>query len=194
MAGETAEQRRVLGIALALNAAMFVVEVTSGLLGGSIALVAEGLDNLADASAYAVAMLAIARGALFKARAATLTGALLLLLGLGLLVEVGRRAVYGAEPEGLLMLVVATLSLAMNATVMRMLGRFREGDVHLRATWLFTRADVIANLALIASGLIVLATGFGAIDLIVGAGIGLYVTKEAVEILREARAARRRPR
>ena len=188
---ETAEQRRTLKIALGLNAAMFAVEVTAGIIGNSMGLVAEGLDNLTDAAAYGVAMIAIGGSPMFKARAATVSGGVLLLLGIGVLVEVGRRAFHGEAPEGLLMVVVAAVSLAVNGTVLRMLGKYRDGDVHLRATWIFTRADVIANLALIIAGVVVLWTGFRAIDLIVGAGIGCYVIKEALEILGDARQARR---
>lgn len=187
---ESAAQRRTLQIALGLNLAMSAIEVAAGILGNSMALVAEGLDNLTDAAAYGIALLAITRGAIFKARAATLSGIILLLLGVGVLIEVGRRALHGETPDGLLMLVVATASLAVNGTVLRMLGRFRDGDVHLRATWIFTRADVIANLALIVSGAVVLWSGFRAIDLIVGAAIGCYVIKEALEIFSEARRAR----
>lgn len=187
---ETKEQRRTLRIALILNAAMFAVEVTAGVIGNSMGLVAEGLDNLTDAAAYGIAMMAIGSSPLFKARAATVSGSVLLILGIGILVEITRRAFYGEAPEGLLMLVVATVSLAVNGTVLRMLGKYRQGDVHLRATWIFTRADVIANLALIASGAVVLWTGFREIDLIVGAGIGCYVIKEAFEILDNARKAR----
>ena len=188
---ETAEQRRTLQIALALNATMFAVEVIAGIIGNSMGLVAEGLDNLTDAAAYGIAMLAITRGAMFKARAATVSGLVLLALGVGVLIEVGRRAFSGEAPDGLLMLIVAAVSLAVNGTVLRMLSKLREGDVHLRATWIFTRADVIANLALILSGAVVLWTGFRAIDLIVGAGIGCYAIKEASEILGDARKARR---
>ena len=190
-ASETVEQKRTLRIALVLNVTMFVVEVTAGIIGNSMGLVAEGLDNLTDAAAYGIAMLAMTRGAVFKARAATVTGVVLLLLGIGVLIEVGRRVFYGEAPDGLLMLIVAAVSLAVNGTVLRMLHKYREGDVNLRATWIFTRADVIANLALIASGVIVLWTDFGAIDLIVGAGIGCYVIKESFEILADARKARR---
>jgi Co/Zn/Cd efflux system component len=45
----------------------------------------------------------------------------------------------------------------------------------LRATWIFTRGDVIANLAVILSGLTIFLTGFRFVDLIVGAAIGLHV-------------------
>ena len=109
------------------------------------------------------------------------------MLGLGVLLDVGRRAFFGSEPESLVMIGVAGMSLAVNATVLRLLARFREGEVHLRATWIFTRADVIANIGVIASGLLVLLLDSRCPDLIAGTAIGCYVVKEALEILREAR-------
>lgn len=184
---ETAGQRRVFHIALALNALMFVVEVTAGVIGNSTGLIADGLDMLADASAYSVALLAVGRGPGFKSNAATASGLLLLVLGIGVLADAGRRAIHGEPPEGWLMVAVAAAALGVNATVLRLLHRYREGEVHLRATWIFTRADVVANVAVIVSGVAVLLTGFRFVDLAVGAGIGIYVVKEAFEILRDAR-------
>lgn len=188
---DTADQRRVIQIALGLNGVMFVVEVGAGIVGNSTGLIADGLDMLADASAYAVALLAIGRGAGFKANAASASGGLLLALGIGVLIDVVRRAISGEPPEGVLMVGVAAVALVVNATVMRLLSRYRDQEVHLRATWIFTRADVIANIAVILSGIAVLLTGFRFLDLVVGAGIGIYVIKEAIEILSDARDARR---
>jgi cation diffusion facilitator family transporter len=187
---ETEVQRRVLRIALALNATMFVVGIVAGLLGQSSSLIADALDMLADASAYAIALGAIDRSARFKAGAATLSGSLLLLLGVLVLLDVGRRALLGSEPESLIMMAVAFVSFLVNANVLRMLGRYREGEVHLRATWIFTRVDVIANVGVMLSGLLVLLTGSRFPDLVVGGAIGIYVVKEAFEILSEAREAR----
>lgn len=186
---KTADDRRVLRIAFLLNVIMFFAGTIAGLIAQSSSLLADALDMLADASAYGIALMAIQRGALFKARASLLTGALLLLLGAGVLADVARRGLAGSSPQSLVMIATATVSLVVNATVLRMLGRFRQGEVHLRATWIFTRADVIANAAVILSGVLVLTTHFAWLDLVVGAGIGLYVIKEAVEILREAREA-----
>ena len=84
------------------------------------------------------------------------------------------------------MVGVASVSLAVNATVLRLLGRVRNAGVHLNATWIFTRVDVLANLGVFASGLVVLQTGWAIADVVVGTFIGLYVLKEALEILREA--------
>jgi cation diffusion facilitator family transporter len=186
---ETAAQRRVLRLALVLNATMFLVGVVAGFVGQSSSLIADALDMLADASAYAIALSAIGRGARFKAGAATFSGSLLLLLGGVVLLDVGRRWLVGSAPESLVMMAVAFVSLLVNTTVLRMLGRYREGEVHLRATWIFTRVDVIANIGVLLSGLLVLLTDSRFPDLVVGAAIGIYVVKEAIEILTEAREA-----
>jgi len=63
--------------ALALNATMFIVGVVAGLVGQTSSLIADALDMLADASAYAIALGAIGRSTRFKAGAATLSGSLL---------------------------------------------------------------------------------------------------------------------
>lgn len=187
---DTAAQRRVLWVALALNAVMFVVEVTTGVIANSTGLIADGLDMLADASAYAIGLIAVGRSGLFKANAARLSGVLLLILGFGVLADVARRIVSGEPPEGSMMIAIAAVALAVNAYVLRLLGKQRSDEVHMRATWIFTRADVVANAAVILSGVAVIATGWRYLDLIVGAAIGLYVIKEAIEILGEAREAR----
>jgi len=169
---------------------MFVVEVATGITARSTGLIADGLDMLADASAYAIALAAVGRGIGFKTNAATLSGLVLLLLGLGVLFEVVQRLLTGEAPEGAWMIVVAAAALAVNATVLRLLSRQRQDEVHIRATWIFTRADVVANVAVILSGIAVLLTGVRYFDLVVGAAIGLYVAREALEILRDARTAK----
>jgi cation diffusion facilitator family transporter len=188
--GTGAQQRRVLRIALALNATMFFVGMVAGIIGQSSSLIADALDMLADATAYAIALGAIGRSARFKARAATLSGSLLLLLGCVVLLDAGRRALLGSEPASFVMMGVAFVSFLVNANVLRMLGRYRQGEVHLRATWIFTRVDVIANVAVLVSGLLVMLTGSRFPDIVVGGAIGVYVVREAIEILSEARAAR----
>ncbi|MBS1805522.1 MAG: cation transporter [Acidobacteria bacterium] len=89
-----------------------------------------------------------------------------------------------------IMMAVAAISLLVNATVLYLLGKYRDREVQLRATWIFTRVDVIANVAVILSGLTILLTGFRFVDLIVGGAIGSHVVTEAWEILREAKVAR----
>ncbi|MEQ7874706.1 cation diffusion facilitator family transporter [Sphingomonas sp. ASV193] len=189
---DTPQERRVLKIAFGLNAMMFIVGVSAGLVARSSGLIADGLDMLADATAYAIALAASGRSALFKASAARLSGALLLALGILVLADAGRRLFAGTPPEGAIMIVIASVALVVNATVLHLLSRQRSQEVHVRATVIFTRVDVIANIAVIASGVIVLVSGIRFVDLAVGAAIGVYVVKEAFEIIREARLALRK--
>lgn len=185
------KQRRTLWIALSLNALMAVVGLVAGWIAQSTGLLADALDMLSDAIAYAIGLAAIGRSRAFKARAAQLSGVVLLMLGLGVLFEVGRRAFGGSEPVSSIMLGAAMLSLLVNLIVLQMLKPFQQGEVHLRATWIFTRADIVANVGVIASAVLVWTTGSRYPDLIVGTAIALYIMREALEILRESRASKR---
>ena len=186
----TAHQRRILTLALFLNATMFVVGLIAGIVAESTGLIADSLDMLADALAYTIGLVAIGRSSLFKTRAARLSGSILLVLGVGVLIDVLRRSLTGANPESTVMMSVAGLSLLANSTVLYLLDRYRKGEVHLRATWIFTRVDVIANIGVISAAVIVRFTHFVWIDLLVGAAIGTYVIKESFEILSSARTTR----
>lgn len=183
-------ERKVLRIALALNAAMAVLGSIAGWIAHSTGLLADALDMLSDAAAYSIGLIAIGKTVRFKANAAFLSGGLLLMLGAGVLIEVARRVLHGAEPSSAWMIGTAAVSLVVNAWVLRLLAPLKAGEVHLRATWLFTRTDIVANLGVILAGLLVLGSGSAYPDLVIGALIGLYVMKEALEILRDAREAR----
>lgn len=185
-----AQERRVLRLALLLNAAMAVIGGIAGWFAQSTGLLADALDMLSDASAYAIGLMAIGRSARFKANAAWLSGFALLILGVAVLVEVARRVAYGADPLSGWMIGTALLSLAVNLTVLRLLSPLKSGEVHLRATWLFTRADVVANVGVIVAGALVFWLASPYPDYVIGVLIGLYVIKEAAEILGEARRAR----
>ena len=184
---QSAQERRAITIALVLNAAMFLVGTMAGLIARSSGLLADALDMLADTFAYGIALFAIGRSATFKRNAALSSGYVLALLGLGVLVDTARRAMGDAEPIGWIMVASASASLIVNVTVLRLLAPYKKAEVHLRASWIFTRADVIANVGVILAAALVIATASRIPDLIVGFAIGAYVLKEAIEILTDAR-------
>ena len=183
----TDAERATLRTALFLNATMFVIGSGAGIWAQSTGMLAGALDMLTDAIAYGLALMAISRGLTFKKNAARWSGTILVLLGVGIVVEVVRRWFYGSEPVGLIMVIYSIVSLAVNLYVLKSLAQHRSGEGHMRASYICTRADVCANIAVLASGVLVMTTGIKAIDLVVGFGIGSYVLKEAVEILREAK-------
>ncbi|WP_238388804.1 cation transporter [Roseimaritima ulvae] len=181
------EQRRTLRIVLAINALMFVAEMTAGLLAESAGLIADSLDMLADASVYAISLFAVGRVAKIRRSAATASGVLQVLLGGGVLIEVVRRFTFGTEPIGWTMIGIAAIALVANAICLRLLWKHRGGDVNFRASFIFSANDVIANFGVIVSGALVLLTESAIPDLLIGIIIAAVVFRGGVKILREAK-------
>ncbi len=180
-------ERGPLRIALAINATFFVVEFAAGLLSGSMGLVADSLDNLADALVYTLSLAAVGYGVRRKKRLARWSGYLQIGLAVFGLVEVVRRAVSGdGVPDVRTMIVVASLTLLGNVATLLVLRRARggsQGEAHVEASWIFTSNDVKVNGLVILSALAVWATGAGWPDLVAGALIFAVVANGARRIL-----------
>jgi len=182
--GDDAAEARVLWILLAINAAMFVIELGAGLWAHSAGLIADAMDMFADAAVYGVALYAVGRAARHKLAAARLAGVLQLVLALGALAEVVRRMLAGAMPEPVGMMGIALLALAANVACLVLIARHREGGVHMKASYIFSANDVIANLGVIGAGALVAWLGAPWPDWIIGLLIAAVVLAGAVRILR----------
>jgi len=185
------EQKSVLYIVLGINAAMFVVEMILGVIAESTALIADSLDMLADATVYAISLYAVGRASEHKVTAATASGVFQIVLGLGVVAEVLRRFITGSEPESLLMIGVGLAALVANSVCLMLIARHRKGEIHMRASWIFSRNDVLANLGVIGAGVLVGVLHSSVPDLVIGAGIAVLVTSGGLRILREAKEERR---
>ena len=104
--------------------------------------------------------------------------------------EVVRRFQYGPKPASLVMIIVGVAALAANVSCLWLLRKQRRGEVHIRASWIFTRTDALANLGTILGGGLVFATESALPDLIVGAAISLAVLYGSFEIIRDAASER----
>ncbi len=183
-AARGADEARVLGWLLAINAVMFVLEIGAGWLAQSTGLIADSLDMLADAAVYGLALYAVGRAAGHQVRAAHLSGWLQLAVALGAMAEVARRLVFGSEPEPPLMIGVAAAALAANLACVWLLARHRDRGAHMKASWIFSTNDVLANLGVIVAGMLVAWTGANTPDLVVGAVISVLVLNGARRILK----------
>lgn len=179
-----ATEARTLWILLTINAVMFVIEMVAGWWGDSVGLISDGVDMFADAAVYGVALYVVGRGARHKVSAAKLAGILQLLLALAALGEVSRRAFAGSFPEELTMVGISLLALAANITCLALISRHRQGGVHMRASYIFSANDVLANLGVIAAGILVAMTGSPIPDWTIGTLIGVLVLVGAFRILR----------
>jgi hypothetical protein len=180
----TAQQESTsLRLLLAINAVMFVIELTAGLIAQSAGLVADSLDMFADAAVYGLALYAVGHSVKMQLRAAHLAGVLQLILALGVLLEAGRRFVFGSEPESMTMMAVAFVALIANTSCLLLISRHREGGAHMKASWIFSANDVLINIGVILAGALVAWTGSRYPDLIIGTLVGLVVLNGARRIL-----------
>jgi cation diffusion facilitator family transporter len=185
---QAAERKTLLSL-LWINAAMFVVELVAGWLAESMGLIADALDMLADALVYGVALLAIGSTVRRKTHAATVSGVLQLALAAGLALEIARRAWWGSEPVSLLMISISALSLCANTACLVLLRKHRHGEIHMRASWIFSATDVQANLGVMLAGVLVMLTGSAWPDLVIGLAVCGLVVRGGLRILRQARAS-----
>jgi Co/Zn/Cd efflux system component len=181
-----AAERRILWVALIINASMFALELAAGGRARSSSLQADSLDFLADAANYGISLLVVTAGVFWRSRAALIKGLSLVSLGFWVLFITGSRLYYGQLPEAQVMGVVGLLAIAANFFVLRLLIPFRQGDANRRAVWICTRNDVIGNVAVIiaATGVFTLVSGWP--DAIVAAGLGLLGVWGGMQITRSA--------
>jgi Co/Zn/Cd efflux system component len=139
-------QHHVLVLLLAINATMFCLEIVAGILANSTALLADSLDMLADAAIYGIALYAVGKPNSAKRAAALTSGIFQGVLGLLIVGEVIRRFLYGSEPTSLIMIVVGAAALAANISCLWLLRKQRRGEVHIRASWIFTRTAATTTL------------------------------------------------
>ena len=181
-----AAQRRVLIAVLVINAAMFVIEFSAGLVAGSAALMADSVDMLGDAFVYVLSLYALQRSMTWKAGAALAKGGFILLFGLGVLWQIGVKLTSGVPPSSSLMLIFGGVALAANLVCLRMLWRFRTQDVNMSSTFECSRNDVIANVGvLIAAGAVALSNSPWP-DIIVASIIAFIFPRSALRVLRSA--------
>ncbi len=183
----TVNESLVLHQLLWINFLMFLVELVGGVLAHSTGLLADSLDMLGDAFVYGVALTSVGKGVRKQKNAARYSGVIQLFLAVGVLFEVVRRFYYGSEPQSVTMILVASMALFANLFCIWLLRNHREGGAHMKASWIFSTNDAIANLGMIIAGVLVLFTQSSLPDLAMGLAISVLVTLSALRILRLAR-------
>lgn len=180
--------RRVLWLALMINAAMFMIEAVAGLAAGSVSLQADALDFFADAGNYGITLFVIGMALRYRALAALTKGATMGVFGVWVVAATIWQAVHGAVPRAGTMGAVGFCALAANAVVLAMLWAYRSGDSNKRSVWLCSRNDVIGNLAVLLAALGVFGTGTGWPDIVVAAVMAVIALQGAWRVFRLALA------
>ena len=180
--------RRALWFVLAINAAMFVLEIGAGLAAGSASLQADALDFLGDAGNYAISLFVVGVSLRYRAAAALVKAATMGVFGLWVLGITVWHAAHGTLPQAVTMGVIGFTALAANAVSFAMLWAHRGGDSNMRSAWICARNDVIGNFAVLLAALGVFGMGTGWPDLIVAAIMGTLALQGATVVFRQALA------
>ena len=179
--------RKILWIALLVNAAMFLVEIGAGITAGSMSLLADSLDFLGDAANYGISLWVLGLAMSIRARASLIKALSMALFGLWVVGNTVWHAFAGSPPDASAMGIVGTLALLANLGVAFLLYRYRTGDSNMRSVWLCTRNDALGNLAVLAAAVGVFGTGTAWPDLLVAAIMGMLALSSAWQVLRHAR-------
>ncbi|ABG40543.1 cation efflux protein [Paraglaciecola sp. T6c] len=184
---KNSSQKRILYWLLGINATMFLIEITIGILADSTALIADSLDMLADAIVYGIGIYAVGQSILYKAKAAQISGYFQLLLGVIILIDITRRLFLGSEPISLLMIGMGFIALIANVACLVIIRNHKNDEVHMRASWIFSANDVIANMGVIIAGVLVVWLDSRVPDLVIGCIVSIVVLRGAWMILKDAK-------
>ncbi|WP_017444237.1 cation diffusion facilitator family transporter [Gayadomonas joobiniege] len=182
-------ERQLLWTVLVLNAVMFFVEFTAGWLARSSGLLADSLDMLADAMVYAISLYAVGKAIKQKAKAAMANGILQFSLGILILLDVGKRIYFDEYPTTEIMTWISLLALTVNIICFTMLYQHRQGDINLRASWICSRNDMIANVGVLLAAVLVVNLNSAWPDRLIGLFIAAIIVRSAIRIISDAKYA-----
>jgi Co/Zn/Cd efflux system component len=177
-------EAKTLKYLLAINFTMFIVEIVVGIYAESTGLLADGLDMLADSFVYGISLYAVGKSLTMKHKAAYFSGVMQISLGLLCLVEVGRKCFYGSEPLSNYMIIISLVALIANLLCLVLIHKHKDGEVHMKASWIFSANDVIVNTGVILSGVLVYFLKSNIPDLIIGGIVSLVVIRGGISIIK----------
>ena len=178
--------KRVLWIVIAINAAMFVIEIAAGHIAGSQALQADALDFLGDTVTYGLSMAVIGKSMPTRSAAAILKGVSLTAMGIWVFSATAYHVLVLGVPLAEIMGIIGVMALAANVTSVLLLMRYKDGDANVRSVWLCSRNDAIGNVAVMGAGLAVWGTASAWPDLAVAAVMAGLFLMSSSQILLQA--------
>lgn len=181
-----ARQSAMLKTVLAINAVMFLIELTAGLISGSASLVADSLDMLGDALVYGFSIYAVTGGARMKAKAALFKGGIMAAFGFFVFAQVAYKIIYPQVPVFEIIGLIGLLALAANSLCLALLWRHRADDINMSSVWLCSRNDIVANISVLLVAAGVWFTHSAWPDILVGLALSALFLRSSLVVLRSA--------
>jgi len=177
----------VLYLVFFINAVMFLLELISGIVAHSNALVADSLDMFGDAFVYGLSLFILAKNHKIQAKTSLVKGLVMLLLGLYVFGEASYKIIHPVVPPAQIITLIGIMALVANTISFFLLTRHKDKSLNLKSAWVCSRNDVYGNLGVIGAGILVGYFNSMWPDIIVGLAIAGLVLYFSVEIIRESR-------
>jgi cobalt-zinc-cadmium efflux system protein len=190
--------RRRLAFVLGLTCVFLGVEVVTGVLAGSLALIADAGHMLTDVAGLVLAMAAMK----FAERRpsprrtygyhrveilAALTNALVLAAVAGYILTEAWQRFRAPEPvKSVAVLAVASVGLAVNLAGAFLLRQGSKSSLNLRGAYNEVVSDALSSVGVIVGAAVITATGWLWVDPLVAVAIALFVVPRTWALLREA--------
>lgn len=187
-AAQDPRYRRILWVALFVNAAMFGFEIIGGMQANSTAVMADAIDFFGDAANYGLSLVALSMAAIWGSRAALFKGLCMGAFGCFVLGHTAWSIAGGVVPEPSTMGLIGSVALIANLFVAILLFAYRSGDANMRSVWLCTRNDAIGNIAVMLAAAGVFGTGSGWPDWLVALLMGSLAIGASFSVVRHARS------
>lgn len=190
--------RSRLAVVFAITLVVFGVELAGGFLANSLALLADAGHMFTDVAGIGLALAAIwfaGRPATgdrtfgylrLEILAAVVNAVLLFGVAAIVLIEAWRRLSEPPEIATGLMVAIALLGLAANATSLFLLRHAQRDSLNMRGAYLEVMGDLAGSAAVIVAALVIALTGWTAADAIASAVIGLLIIPRTWRLLRDA--------
>lgn len=172
-----------------LNLGYFCIEIAVALAIGSVALIADSVDFLEDAAINLLIFAGLGWSARNRARLGAVMAGILVVPALATAYAAYEKVSDLAAPDPVALSLTGLGAFAVNLVCAAMLARHRHGAGSLtRAAYLSARNDTVANVAIVAAGLVTALYPSPWPDLIAAAGIAILNADAARDILSAARA------
>lgn len=178
------KMHKVLWIALWINLIVFNGQLFAAIIANSSALLADSIDMIGDVFAYAISIYAFNRGEKWIAKAAFFKGIIIFILACIVVIDISKKIfISEAVPLPHLMIIFSSIGLVANGFCLWLLTTYKEENLNMKSVWICSRNDILVNLSVILTGILVYFFKSQWPDVIIGLIIAILLLYSAYHII-----------
>lgn len=176
---------KILWIVLLINLIVFFGQFSAAIIANSSSLLADSIDMLGDVLAYSISIYAFNKGEIWGARASLFKGIIIAILAFIVLLDATKQ-IFTVEiiPASNIMLIFSLIGLGANSICLWLLTAYQNDSLNMKSVWICSRNDILVNLSVIITAILVLYFQSKWPDIIVGSALAILLFKSAIQIIR----------